>query len=281
MLEIPSIYKEISPGKSLFYTWFEAMHTRIDLVFCHLSEESCKQLREEIIQELSRLEKILNRFDPESELSIVNKTAAKEKVIISDELSGIICSCLDYRTKTFEYFDISVHKNSPFGDADAIEISGNTITLSHPGVQLDLGGYAKGYALDNCKKIIEKYGCKDSLLSFGNSSVLAIGDHPVGNGWKISLAKSATNNSPEDILLFDECLSTSGNSIEKMHIYSPLSGKYVEAGNPVSVKTKTGTTGEVLSTALFIAQADHSSPDIISSIFANFPDAEFIQNSIK
>lgn len=55
----------------------------------------------------------------------------------------------------------------------------------------------------------------------GNSSILALGNHPVGSGWKIN-----------DILLHNECLTTSGNdSPSRRHIVSPQNGNWRRASN--------------------------------------------------
>ena len=80
----------------------------------------------------------------------------------------------------------------------------------------------------------------------GISSVLALGNHPVGTGWRVN-----------DILLYDECLTTSGNdSPERRHIVSPQDGKLVEGARQISVVTTNGAIGEILSTALFAADSE-------------------------
>lgn len=82
----------------------------------------------------------------------------------------------------------------------------------------------------------------------GNSSVLALGNHPVGTGWKVN-----------NILLHNECLTTSGNdSPERRHIVSPRDGKLVEGARQISVVTTNGAIGEILSTALFAADSEQT-----------------------
>lgn len=80
----------------------------------------------------------------------------------------------------------------------------------------------------------------------GNSSILALGNHPVGSGWKIN-----------DILLHNECLTTSGNdSPSRRHIVSPQNGKLVEGVKQIAVVTTNGSIGEILSTSLFAADSE-------------------------
>ena len=87
---------------------------------------------------------------------------------------------------------------------------------------------------------------ENALINMGNSSVLALGNHPVGTGWKVN-----------NILLHNECLTTSGNdSPERRHIVSPRDGKLVEGARQISVVTTNGAIGEILSTALFAADGE-------------------------
>lgn len=261
MQALPSVYKTIAEGGSLFYTWFEALHTRIDIAVCHLAEKDCKELAARVRQELLRIEKIMNRFDPKSELSILNSQAANGHADASQELAQAILDCMRYRELTCGYFDIAIHSDTKIAPPlVSVQPSspGKTgdhshqITFKHPKVSLDLGGYAKGYALDRSKEIVAAFGCRNALLSFGNSSVLAMGNHPVGQGWKISAAGQA-----QEETLFDECLTTSGNEHGKQHILSPVSGKLIQQDFTLSVKSPTGSDGEALSTALFAAYGDY------------------------
>lgn len=89
----------------------------------------------------------------------------------------------------------------------------------------------------------------------GNSSVLALGKHPLIDGWKVGFGQNVVSqNQEQEILLKDECLTISGNnSFERKHIIIPSSGKLVEGKWAVAVVTKSETVGEVLFTALFAA----------------------------
>ena len=269
--DIPTVYKEISLKESLFYSWFEAMHTRIDIILCHLSEEKSKSLSLEIQRELFRLEKIMNRFDPESELAIINEQAGFKPLEVSTELAWIIQSCIKYYDKTFGHFDISIQSENRKDSIAAIELIQNSkgfqIFFKQPGIILDLGGFAKGYALDRCKILVEQSGCRNSLLNFGNSSILAMGSHPMGKGWKVNLEQPITQ-SPAPITLYNECLTTSENTANKQHIISPVSGDFAQQKTAVSVKTTSGEIGEVLSTALYIASDQYK--EEICSQFDDF-----------
>ena len=82
------------------------------------------------------------------------------------------------------------------------------------------------------------------------------GNHPVGTGWKVN-----------NILLHNECLTTSGNdSPERRHIVSPRDGKLVEGARQISVVTTSGAIGEILSTALFAADSEQTK--VLMGIYA-------------
>ena len=62
-----------------------------------------------------------------------------------------------------------------------------TVYFTRKGISLDLCGYIKGYVLDCIRKILETNHISDALINLGNSSILAIGNQPLGQGWKIEL----------------------------------------------------------------------------------------------
>jgi thiamine biosynthesis lipoprotein len=269
-MSTPFIFKRLSAGKTLFYTWFDAMHTRIDMAFCALPEEECRALTESIRQELLRLEKMLSRFDPSGEIAAVNRKAGKETVSVSNELFDVLRACLECSRQTQGYFDITVNSFNHYKKGSqgiVLHEDTSAVSFAHPDIQLDLGGFGKGYALDKCKVIAESHHCRDALLSFGNSSVLALGNHPLGSGWKVG----PENDPSQSIVLCNEFLTTSGNGCHGHgHIISPVSGKRVTQLGSVSVKTSSGAWGEALSTALFAASEDFSdgNPPFISSAVA-------------
>ena len=109
-----------------------------------------------------------------------------------------------------------------------------------------MSGFLKGYALETIRGILNEALIENALINMGNSSILALGNHPVGSGWKIN-----------DILLHNECLTTSGNdSPNRRHIVSPQNGKLVEGVKQIAVVTTNGSIGEILSTSLFAADSE-------------------------
>src|SRR6185503_2597665 len=63
-----------------------------------------------------------------------------------------------------------------------------TIRFKRRGVELDLGGYGKGYAIERAIDILRENGVTSALLHGGTSSIFALGAPPLEAGWKIALS---------------------------------------------------------------------------------------------
>ncbi len=244
------IIKKIAEDKYIMYSWFEAMYTRFDIVLIYNIEQDTSNIIEKIKNEIIRLELIANRFLPESELFFLNENAGKQ-IKVSEELFYMIDYCIRYNEYTYGYFDITVN-SKPFVKDNIKSVKlfeDNSIQFLNENIRIDLNGYLKGYALDKIKNILTEENITDALLNFGNSSIMALGNHPNGNGWKIS-----PQNNMQEVLLYNECYTTSGNEIStRKHILNPLEGKYIEGEKTISVITKKAADGEIFSTALFAA----------------------------
>ena len=114
----------------------------------------------------------------------------------------------------------------------------------------------KGYALDSLRPLLHEAGIRHALVNLGNSSILALGNHPSGEGWKLG----------HDLVLSDQCLTTSGNEHEgHTHIINPQTGQPVTGKRQIRVITPQGVWGEVCSTALFACPDEHR-PALIEAL---------------
>lgn len=247
-MSLQHLYKSSPTGEGLFYGWFSAMHTRMDMaMYGDGSEDKWMEIAERLRLEILRLESIGNCFDEKSELAFVNRNAALRPTILSEELYKMLAICKEFHTKTFGCFDVTIHShNHTMETMNKVHLneSNRTISYEEPGININLSGFIKGYALESIKAIIKEHNIANALLNLGNSSIAAIGNHPNGEGWKVIA----------DYTLHNECLSISGNdSKERRHILSPQTGKWVEGVGKVIVATENAYIGEIFSTALFAA----------------------------
>lgn len=232
--------RQLPDGSTALYAWFEAMHTRVDLLLRkkNTSPSSLLETAEAVRALLLRLEKAGNRFASDSEISRLCEEPADKPVKLSDNLFDMLRLALHYHNTTGGLFDITV--NTPGHTVDTIynvELSEaeRTCTLQRSGMVLDLSGFIKGYALDRIKPLLAEDGITDALVSLGNSSIMAMGDVP----------------GP----VKDGCLTTSGNeTAQRRHIINPLTGEYVCGQGSTQVRTVSGAEGEVMAKVKFMEE---------------------------
>lgn len=231
--------------RQVFYAWFSGMHTRIDVVFTdiRLDEGLCVSTVEEMAGRIAGLEHAGNCFDPASELSVFNANTPGVRATLSPDLAQMLSHCQLYHKLTDGLFDVTMPHGGTF------HVEGNRAWRDGEQTKINLSGFLKGYALDQLRPIVESMGLGNALISLGNSSVMAMGRGLDGKPWRVAIPAGG-----EQVELRDECLTTSGNdSPERRHIVNPMTGEYAEGQRQVSVVTKEGATGEVLSTCFFIA----------------------------
>lgn len=225
------------------------MGTRFDILAIHPGLPLLNMLWSKITDELERLDKMLNRFDAASEVSKLNQQAYQKAVPISAELEDILCSCQYYHEKTLHLFDITLK------DFSQVQIRhDHSVSFNNSSVTLDLGGFAKGYALKKIREILLQENIEHAFVNFGNSSIMGIGHHPYGNCWKVSLQNPYTQQSLDEFCLTNNTLSTSGNTERYSgHIINPLTGTCNEQRKIASVLSADPLDAEILSTTWMIA----------------------------
>ncbi len=262
-------YSHYYDASSLFHgSLLNIMGTRLDAVFIETDRALCESVWQKTVAELLRLDKMFNRFDIESEIYSVNLRAPTERVVASDELMSVLISCKRYHLLSRGLFDVTL------SDFDAVDLDTEhqTISFSEKNVSIDFGACAKGYALDKVKQVLVEADIKDALIDFGNSSVLALGHHPFGDCWKISVENPfRTGEIVDEIELRDVALSISGNMPTHLkHIVNPRTHQFIEDKKIVSIIAQNSFEAEILSTALMIANHEEQ-----KKILSHFDHALF------
>lgn len=257
---------DLAPSQNRYYAWFEALHTRVDLLLlAPLSESEFEAAEAAVRKELLAVEKMGNRFDPDSELSRAVQAANQGlECDLSPELYALLARCLRAHRETGGLFDITINSpafypglinrvrltgedpsKSPRQGRLEFQLANDAQPLPSPtgegaGVRpiiLDLSGILKGYALERLRPLLPAYGITDALISLGNSSILSLGSNP--------------SDIPSG-----QCLTTSGNATpDRRHIRNPLTGEFITGQRTVSVITPNAIDGEILATTRFIQEA--------------------------
>src|SRR5262249_36732503 len=134
-----------------------------------------------------------------------------------------------------------------------------TIELRAPGAALDFGGIAKGWALDRACEQLRAAGVTRALLSFGQSSIAAIGAAPGGDGWGVLLS-NASGGVAGAIRLRDRALRTADShgqwvEIEGQrygHVIDPRTGEPLRSERVAVAVDADGARAEALSKALLV-----------------------------
>lgn len=199
------------------------MATRFEIVVASDDPVGARPYLEAALHEIDELHRKLTRFSPDSLLSHINRTAATRPVKLDTEIFALLESASAVKAQSGGAFDIAL------GSGDIIlDRAARTVAFERPDVSLDLGGIAKGFALDRAAAILREGGFDRALLHGGTSSVLALGAPPDAAGWRVALARSRALPWTE---LTDQALSVSRPFAQLVdggaHIIDPRSRRRV------------------------------------------------------
>ena len=266
------VESEYDEGLGLFAGRAEGiMGTRLEFLCADVERSVGERVWQEMTDDAAALSRMLNRFDPSSEVSRWN--AGLSEGNMSAPLQDILSVAEDYRARTGGLFDICTGTRSLSARHPAPSSIFSSVLSSSPGPpavlrrrRLDFGGIAKGYALARMEKMLRAEGIGNAFVDFGGSSMLALGHHPHGDCWKISLPDPWTGQILDIFSLRDCALSVSGNRPGYTgHIINPLTGEHCDCRALVSVISPDPLEAEILSTAAFVAGTSSASESTLAA----------------
>ena len=246
---------------------------------------------EEAFAVIRRADEIMSDYREDSELSRLNREGARGLVPLSSDLYDILRTSLQYSRRTDSAFDVTV---GPLVDAwrqaskrgrwldeperrRVLSLVGSSHLLleesqpaarfDQPGVRVDLGGIAKGWAVDRAAQVLRQRGIVRALVSAGTSSIYALGAPPGETAWKIAIRHPLREDDLLTVVsLRDQSVSTSGSYEQARkiagkpvpHILDPRSGMPVETMWSSTVIAPTATETDALSTAAFVLGLDRA-----------------------
>jgi len=262
----------------------DLMGTRVSVDFGVADGALAADCSERVFAEMRRIEALMSTYRDDSEITRVNDNAALEPVAISAELKRLIERSIDFSKLSGGAFDITyasigyaydyrqhrqpddatVAAKLPAIDYRHIELEGNRVHFSRPGVRIDLGGIAKGYAVDRAVDIAGKCGISRAMISAGGDSRI-VGDHD-GRPWMIGIRHPRQDDGIALRLpLSDSAISTSGDYERYFiaddgkrvhHILNPATGRPSQGSWSATVIGPDAMTTDALSTTIFILGAD-------------------------
>jgi thiamine biosynthesis lipoprotein len=251
------------------------------------------------------LNRILSDYDPQSELRRLCDTAGgHHPVHVSDDLWRVLVAAQHISELSDGAFDVSVGplvhlwrnarrtKERPSPEAlekaksrvgyqnIRLDPKKHTVVLLKPNMRLDLGGIAKGYAVDQAMDMLRKHGLTRALIDAGGN--VGLGDPPPGKkGWRIGVSPPDVNRPPREYLYLSNCaLSTSGDLWQYAvidgkrysHIIDPHTGVPLTDHSSVTVIGRDGLSTDGVSSAVAILGPEkglkliESMPDVAAFI---------------
>jgi thiamine biosynthesis lipoprotein len=247
---------------------------------------------EEAFGVIREADRVMSSYRADSDLMYLNRHAADGFVSVREDLFRVIEAGIEYGQRSDGAFDITVGPlmrawwffrdqgriPSPAEQARLRSIIGyqhvqldparRAIRFEVSGAEIDLGGIAKGWAVDRAADVLRARGITRALIDAGTSSIYALGAPPDQEAWPIGIRDPLRRDCLIAVIgLKDMSLSTSG-SYERYvhvrgkrysHIMNPKTGWPVEDMLSTTVVAPTALASDALSTAVFVMGATRGS----------------------
>ncbi len=245
-----------------------SMATVFEIFAIHDDVGYAEQAAWEAFRKLDRLEQELSRFIENSDISRINNLAKNQSTQIGLETFECLKRCAQLTIETNGAFDITAGENTGMHLLQLDETNFSIMLLADS-IHVDLGGFAKGYAVDQIAGLFREWDIESALIHGGKSSVLALAEPPGENGWPVTVSNPAqTGQILSHVSMKYRALSSSG--LQKgHHIINPRTGKPVEGTLAAWASTSDGATSDALSTAFMVM-----APEEIEEYCMRNPDTQ-------
>ncbi len=234
-----------------------------------------------VIDEMHRIDRTMSPHKADSELSRINAEAAERPVPLSEEMLHLLQRAQHFAQLSNGAFDITYagaghlyDYRAAVGPSDEalaaaratigwrqmeLDARAGTVRFTRPGVRIDLGGFAKGHAVENAGAILAGRGILHAVVTAGGDSRV-LGDRR-GRPWMIGVRDPRREGEMVAVLpLEDVAVSTSGDyerfferdGVRHHHLIDPKTGRSPTHVRGVTVIANDGLTSEALSKCVFV-----------------------------
>jgi thiamine biosynthesis lipoprotein len=234
-----------------------------------------------VMEEMRRIDRTMSPHRLDSELSRINRNASFKAVSLSVEMTGLLARAIQFSQLSEGAFDITYAAvgrlfdyrlgTRPTDDQLAkarlavgyqnilLDEQKQTVRFTRPGVMIDLGGFAKGHAVNNAIHLLREHGIAHANVSAGGDSRV-LGDRR-GRPWMVGIRDPRRAGEVVALLpLEDTSISTSGDyerffikdGVRFHHLINPATGKSPSDVRSVTILAEDGLTAEALSKSVFV-----------------------------
>lgn len=272
------------------------MGVQARLILYAPDEPSAQQAARAAFDRLAALEDVMSDYRPTSELMRLGTHAPGTPVPVSDDLFAVLARAQELARLSDGAFDVTVgplvklwrearrsKQLPPEAERHAalervgwqhltLDSAAQTVTFERPGMQLDLGGIAKGYAIDEALSVLGRHGIERALVELGGDVV--VGAPPPGEaGWSLQVAYADAAH--RRVSLAHAAVSSSGDTEQFVeigghrysHIVDPRTGLGLTTRIAATVVAPDATTSDGLATLLTVLGPERGLP----LVEAHFP----------
>ena len=239
-----------------------------------------------VMDEMHRIDRAMSPHKPTSELCRINREAARQPVPLSDEMYALIEQALAYSRLTHGAFDISYAAVGQLYDyrqrvqPSAVELQraralvgwqhlhldgrSRTLRFAREGMRIDLGGFAKGHAVDRAALLLRRRGISSAHISAGGDSRV-IGSRVTSTKdrrpWSVAIRDPRRAGEVVAVLPLEDCSVSTSGDYERFfdqggervhHLIDPATGRSPQHVHSVTILAADGLRCEALSKAVFV-----------------------------
>jgi thiamine biosynthesis lipoprotein len=279
------VFRQADPAAKRYEFKSEHMGTRFSIVLYAPTAECAQAAAQAAFERVNALEETLSDYRADSELNLLREKPVGVPVPVSSDFFRVLEQGQWMARISDGAFDLTVgpyvrlwrfarkrHMLPTVAELDqarqtvgwenlVLDPGRRSVTMRIPGMRLDAGGIAKGFAADEALKVLRDRGCSRALVAA--SGDIAIGDPPPGRrGWRIAATEidSGTNLATQVFILRNAGVSTSGDTeqfvevdgVRYSHIVNPATGLGLTRRIQATVIASCATDSDALATTVCI-----------------------------
>jgi len=200
---------------------------------------------------INRIENLLSRYNPDSDISRVNDLAWHGPVPIDPLTIDVLKKAVEFYELTDGAFDVT--KQAGGSSLIEIDVVENTVLLKKEDLKIDLGAIAKGFAVDEAVMVLKGLRIKNALINAGGD-MYCLGKGLKGKGWRIGIQDPHDKKKLLDTMwVKNKAVATSGDYEQGPHIVDPgINAHVVDAPESITIIAPDCTTADALATAVSV-----------------------------